>query len=761
MGKLNIWKWRSTKIILSLALLLSIICLIQMLRPGREYLYEGGMCFTEGLAVSGQPVYEGISLPAGVYRVALEYSTSEDLRSLCQVKDGTVFPGGLLTNGESLYSGLTETRFQMWLFERADALQVSINYDGVGRLETGRLRIYDTGQLWGIYLTVVLTVTLLLLAVQLLYAYDKEYGIARENKAVMLGLTVIVVLASVPYLVGGVPTGGDLGYHMHRIEGVRDGILAGYFPVRLEPEWVHGHGYASGIFYCSTLLLFPAFLRIIGFPVTFAYNCYVIGLNIATALIAYYSLSRIFRDKYIGLAGSALYTLSIFRFYRLLAGTVGEYSAITFLPLLVYGFWRVFTQDRQDKKYRTCWIPLAFGYAGLFQTHVLSCEITAFLTVVLCLVMIKRVLRRETFWELCKGAAAALIMSAWFLVPFLDYYVREDLHIKHVWARTIQERGLYPAQLLFHWWRGGGNALLGESGMTNSQAMGVGFVLMLGLFFFVILWFGGRLAHREDPVWKLGQLSVILGGLLLIMSQDFFPWDTIQKINRLTASLVSSLQFPYRFLGWSSTFLVILCCCCLYYFKGNGNRLQWRAGILCVAVGIATSGMYYAEHSARDVQYINLYNVEGMGFGYISGAEYLVEGTTQDSLLYHAPVASDNVQITDYEKGALKAEFFCSNVSGQEGYVELPLLHYYGYRAYGENGELTACKGDNNLVRVVIPAGCSTRVTVRFVSPWYWRVAEGVSWLGTVWILFVCIRYQKKKMEHAERGRHEGIPAKA
>lgn len=747
---------------MSLALLLAIICLIQMMRPGREYLYEGGMCFTEGIAVSGQPVYEGISLPAGVYRVALEYSTSEDLRSLCQVQDGSVFPGALLTNGETLYSGLTETRFQMWLFERADALQVKINYDGVGRLETGRLRIYDTKQLWGIYLTVVLTVTLLLLTAQLLYAYDKEYGIVRENKVVMLGLTVIVVIASVPYLVGGVPAGADLGYHMHRIEGIKDGILAGYFPVRLEPEWLHGHGYANGIFYCGTLLLFPAFLRIIGFPVTFAYNCYVIGLNIATALIAYYSISRIFREKYIGLAGSALYTLSVFRLSRLMQkATVGECSAYVFLPLLIYGFWRVFTQDRRDKGYRTCWIPLAFGYAGLFQTHVLSCEITAFLTVILCAVMIKRVLRRETFWELCKGAVGALIMSAWFLVPFLDYYAREDLHIKHGWARTIQERGIYPAQLLFHWWRHGDNAIIGESGMLHSQAMGVGFVLILGFSFFVILWFGGRLAHRENPVWKLGQLSVFLGGLLMLMSQDFFPWDAIQKTGHFAASLISSLQIPDRFLGWGCAILVMPCCCCLYYFRENKNHLLWRVGILCVAVGIATSGMYYAEHVGRDMRYMNLYNVEGMGFGYISGAEYLVEGTTQDSLLYHGPTASENVQIADYEKGALRAEFYCSNVSGQEGYVELPLLHYYGYRAYGENGELTVCKGDNNLVRVVIPAGCSMKVTVRFVSPWYWRAAEGVSWLGTMWILFMCIRHQKKRPEHTERGKHEGIPAKA
>lgn len=747
-----------------MALLLALVCLIQMLRPRREYLYEGGTCFTEGIAVHEQPIYEGISLPAGVYRVALEYSTSEDMRSLCQVQDGTVFPGGLLTNGETFYSGLSETRFQMWLFERADALQVLVNYDGVGHLNTGNLRIYDTGQLWGMYLTVVLAATLFALAAQLLYAYNKEYGISRENKAVLFWLPVIVLLACAPYLLEGMPSGGDLGYHLHRIEGIKDGIQAGYFPVRLEPEWVHGHGYANGIFYCGTLLLFPALLRIIGFPITFSYNCFVVGLNIVTALLAYYSFSRIFRDKYIGLAGSALYTLSVFRIYKLMAAVVGECSALAFLPLLIYGFWRVFTEDRQDKEYRTCWIPLAFGYAGLLQTHVLSCEITAFLTVAVCVALIKRVLRRETFWELCKGAAGALAMSAWFLVPFLDYYVREDLHIKHVWARTIQERGIYPAQLLFNWWRHGTNAIFGEPGMTYSEAIGMGFVPMLGLFFFVILWFSGRLARRRDPLWQLGRISAVLGALMLVLSQEFFPWDAIQKTGRLAAALISSLQFPSRFLGWGGAFLTVLCCLSLYYFKESGNRLLWRVGILCVAAAVITSSMYLTDHIGRDKQRTYLYNVEGMGFGYVSGAEYLVEGTAWDSLLYHGPVTSENVVAADYEKGALRAELYCSNGSGQEGYVELPLLHYYGYRAYGETGELTVCKGDNNVVRVLIPAGYSAGVAVRFVSPWYWRAAEAVSYIGVLWIASVCvILYRRRKKVgsgHAEGREREEIPAK-
>lgn len=740
------WKLKSTKAVLAISAFLIVLCVVRMLWPNRDYLYEGETLFQEGAPVSDYPVFGGIRLPVGVYRVELEYSCSTDMQNLLEVRDGNVSPYGLLTHGEQLYSGLSKTGFHMWLFERADAMEVLVKYDGQGNLRTGNLRIYETNQLWGICLTVIVAVTLLLLAALALRWYDRQYGISRENKHVMFLLLVLTVMASVPYLTGATPSGADFTYHLQRIEGIKDGILSGQFPVRLEPEWVHGHGYANGIFYCGTFLLFPALLRIIGFPVTFSYNCYAVALNAATVLIAYYSFSRIFNNKYIGVAGSALYTLSIFRIYKLVfASAVGEGSAVTFMPLVVYGFWRVFTEDRRGKAYRSCWIPLALGYAGLIQTHVLSCEITAFLTVLVCAVAIKNIFHKETFRELCKGALGAFLLSLWFLVPFLDYYIREDLHIKHVWARPIQERGLYLAQLLFNWWRFGGNAIIGESGMRHSHAMGVGFVLVLGFLVFGGLWFCGKLRNSDNRIWKMGKIAFVLGALLMWMSLEIFPWDKIQNSSHLAASLVSSLQFPNRFLGWATTFLVLTFCCCLYYFREKGQRILYFAGFMCALTAIATSSLYLYDHMGRDHYLLTLYNEEGMGHGYISGAEYLVEGTSEQTLLYHSPVTSGEIQITDYEKGALRADFMCSNTGGEEGYVELPLLHYYGYRAYAGEKEqpLPVCKGDNNVVRVIIPADCSTHVTVKFVSPWYWRIAEIVSYMTLLPVLAMGLRRRK------------------
>ena len=749
MKKIKFVKRKSTLIILMVAVFLCLVCILQILRSNREYHYEGKTVFEEGVPVNGYAIFGDVSLPVGVYRVQLDYDCSTDMQSICEVRDGTVFTGGLLTHGEQFYSGLHNTDFHMWVFERTKALELLINYDGVGDLETGDLHIYETNQLWQMGLTIILFFFIVIIIVQQIYFYEKDYGISRENKNVIFFLGLIILIASVPYLAGGAPSGADLGYHLHRIEGIKEGILAGQFPVRLEPQWVHGHGYANGVFYCGALLLFPALLRLIGFPITFCYICYCIALNIATTLIAYYVFSRIFRSKTIGVVGSALYTLSIFRIYKLIiTSAVGEGSAVTFMPLVVYGFWRVFTEDKHDKRYKSSWIPLTIGYAGLIQTHVLSCEITAFLTVILCLIFIKKIFCKETFLELLKGAMGALILSLWFLVPFVDYYLREDLHIKHVWARPIQDRGLYVAQLLFNWWRLGNNALIGESGMQHSHALGIGFGFGLGFMVYGILWFGGRFRQSDEPLWKLGKLSFVLGGMLMVMSLEAFPWDTIQNMNHVAASLVSSLQFPNRFLGWASVFMTILVCCCLIFFQQRGHRLFYLGGILCAATCIMTSGMYLQDFICRDHPLLTLYNEEGMGFGYISGAEYLIEGTQEETLLYHDPFVSENVVISDYQKGALSAEFFCDNRDASAGYVDFPLLHYYGYRAYSQDKEqqFGVCKGDNNLVRVLIPGNCHTQIRVEFVSPWYWRAAEIISYAGLIWMIVILVRRQHEKI---------------
>ena len=728
-------------------------CMIRIAMPNKTYFFTGQTVFESGVPVNDTLIYDGIALKPGVYSIELSYETDYDRGAHCTLRDGTVFTGGLLTNGEHFYKNLGKTGFHAWLYESTEHMQVVVTYDGGGSLVTGDLKVTETNLMWTKLLVVLLFGLALALAIMTYYYYQQKYEVSSRKKQVFFFLALISLVASLPYLHEGVISGADLTYHLLRIEGVKDGLLSGQIPVRIEPGWLYDHGYADAIFYCNTLLVIPALLRMAGFTILSSYCIYCILLNIATAWIAYHCFSRIYESDTIGLVCSGLYTLSVFRIYKLtITSAVGEGSAYVFLPLILYGFYRVFSEDRKEKKYKTAWVPLAIGYAGLMQTHVLTCEITLFLTIVICLIFLPRIFHLNTFLELAKGALAALGLSMWYLVPFVDYYLTQDMHIKHASARTIQERGTLPAQLAFHFWSTGDNTPLGNNGMQYSHPVGVGFVLALGLFVFAALAINGAYQkiknsnnnsnNSKKAKVGLGVVSAIMGTLLLVMSLNVFPWNAIQNRNGLSAALVSSLQFPNRFLGWGTVFLVTVFGYVLWYFA-NGKRAYYRIGILVAILSILSGNMYMLDYVAKDQNHYNLYHEEGMGFGYISGAEYLIEGTDEEKLTFDNPVAGPKVTILSYEQKALHVKMECRNVGGYS-YVTLPLLSYKGYRAKdGEGRRLVVTDGTNHLLRVQVPAGFAGEIRVDFVSPLYWRISEIIS-LATLIGLLAAWKFGRK-----------------
>lgn len=744
---LKLWKRKGIIVFSGIIFVVLAVLVIKMIIPCREYIYHDSYSFETGVSTAQTVIYDGIRLRPGVYLVALEYDTDTDLGALCTVADGTVFTGGLLSNGEHLYSGLGKTNYAVWLYESTENFQVTVSYNGEGSLSTGALTITETNQLWTMLSTIVIFVWLVGSCLIVYYYYDKKYIVSKEIKHTFFFLAVISLIASLPYLNGYNITGADLTYHLQRIEGVKDGLLGGQFPVRIEPRWVYDHGYASAIFYCNTFLYFPAILRLLGFTVSASYNAYCILINIITVWIAYYCFGKMMKDRNIGIACSGLYTMSIFRIYKLVGTTaVGEGSAVAFMPLVAYGLYRIFSENTEEKKYKTSWVPLMLGLAGLIQTHVLSCEITAFVVVVYCLAFIFKVFRPAVFLELAKGGLGAALISLWFLVPFVDYYLTQDVHIKHVSARTIQESGLYVAQLLFHFWTTGSNLTSAGYGMQHSHPIGIGLVLIIALGVFLILWFSGVFRKTHDNRLTFVKVTALLGILLLFMSTNSFPWDRIQSLNPVVASLVSSLQFPNRFLGWGTVCLVIVFGYCLLHFKEHAVHCYWIMTAVAF-IGVTTSGMYLSDFIMRDQNYFELYNEESMGFGYISGAEYLIQGTDESLLTFSGPKAGDSVEISRYEKKYLKTKLSCNNRTSVDSSVELPLLLYKGYRAIDvDTGQwLQISAGDNQKVCIRIPANFAGNIQVDFVSPVYWRIAEWIS-AGTAILLIVAgWRYRRKK----------------
>ena len=763
---LQLTKKRSFWVLLAIQVAVLVFGIVNLF--GHDAVYSYGiddMQANFGSVLEGQGVYADESygltgnlvdfnvdyLPKGVYVVELKYDTDISYENMCTVSAELAPYNSFFTNGAPLQNGLAATDFEMWLTEDVIGVIVHAAYEKGSLLVEG-LNIYETNALYRIYLFGICLACGLLSGGYLYYQYDKKYGVSSEKKKVFFGWLVITLMSSLTVMADYVISSGDVGYHLMRIEGLKDGILSGQFPVRIAPKWLENHGYASAIFYPEIMLLPAAFLRMIGFTVTTSYRIYMVILNGATAWIAYYSFSKMFKSSNLGLICSMLHTLSIYRIFKLITcGAIGEAHGIMFLPLIVYGFYKVFTEDHKAKEYKWCFLPLSIGFAGIIQSHMLTCELVGGFTILLCIILWKKVFRKETFWALVKTVIVACLLSLWFIVPFLDYMITGNFRIQNVSARTIQDRGLLLSHLFVSHPINGGGIFFNETGMVDSMPMGIGFTLLVVLLIWCYLVFvdkkellsEGRLLKQE---YVAGMILSVFSVMALVMTLSAFPWNRIHGMNKLFEVLVSSLQFPSRFLSIASIAIVALAGIIGMYFirKGNGGL---EKGFYFAAVLLTmTTGMYLLTDTLYTGSYAKIYNPAGMGYGYISGAEYLPHGTDQSQLVFGYPQAAENVEIEGYQQGSLAWDVNCYNQSSVDSYIKLPLLYYKGYEAIdADTGEkMKAYDGDNHAVCVEVPAGYSGIISVAFVSPWYWRVAEIINVLAFIGVVLMFKKDRKR-----------------
>lgn len=742
---------------------MTIITLLLILAVGEKKKYIYPIDRTIVSAGDGIILYGPIELPIGIYSVCIEYQTSAGFVYAVDLTDNEMPPVKVMQNTQQLSPAHSSEEFHLWLLSKSDNLTLSVYGDSEQGIYFKQVCIMETGQLWYCAILGVLLLGILILGGIFCAAWHHVHKIPTSGFVVAGLIVLLTILLSRPFLMNWLIYASDVGYHLERIDGVASSILNGVFPMRLEPNFPYGYGYADGVLYGSTLLYIPAVMWLIGFPVLYFYNIFIILINFATILVAFYCFYKMFKDKYIGLMCSALYAFSLYRisvFFR--QGYLGEGCAQIFLPLLLYGYYRLFTEETEKKSYRTIWLILTLGYSGVLQSHTLTCELALIWTVIACLVNVRRVFRKATLIQLAVGAAATLLCNIWYIIPFLDYYMSENLLVKNTGKRLIQHEGITLERVFTHFFHG---AMLDAKGVPI-RAVGPGLIPMLALFVFLGLAAYSLFRRRKDKLLAVAGMCAAFSFVCIVLSLKVFPWDWIHQTSSAAEKIVSKFQYPTRFLNWGTLFMVPVFGYCLWYakYESKCKKVLYRIGVAAVVLAVGTSSIYLIYRIMYINEKVRLFD-NNQVFGYVSGGEYLIYGTDMTKLSYDTPRASETVQLANYEKGDLSADFWCVNVSDSEdGYVEVPLFLYKGYRIDTGSGErLTCVYGDNNVIRVLIPPNFNDSVSVRFVSPIYWRISEAVSamaWLAL--IVYVVRRVRERRSnsdyecnsDHCGAGRH-------
>lgn len=578
-----------------------------------------------------------------------------------------------------------------------------------------------------------------------------------KNKKYTVCYLVIILMASFPLFNNYLIRGHDIYFHLMRIEGLAQGLRAGEFPVRIQPAWYDGYGYAVSVFY-SDLFLYPAaLLRLLGISLQDTYKVYVVLCNIATALISGYSFGTIFRKREIGVFGSCLYTLAPYRLVNLYTrGALGEYTGMIFWPLLIYSCVLLLNEDRNRVQLQKGAVFMGISMAGMLQSHMLTAEIACMVLLLLVIVYCRRIFHKEVMLAGCGAVAVALGLSAWFLIPFLDYMLLGRFNINSIRNNDImiQRQGTFLSQVFAIFDNAVGQSLDSGAGTAGDFTQGAGLSLMLSVIILMLLCIRGYLKQEERRNRQVTITAAGLGVLMVVMSTLYFPWDRLCRISRIFRYIIVKIQFPWRFTGIAVGLLVVVWCAVLNYTERENDRRK-KVITICLAVGILllSVGHFVIDLNQR-AERIQVRSVEEMDTFVASGEEYLPVDTVLDKLKTQELYKDDSVEISDVVFHGTSITMHVKNTSAQQTGLELPRLYYSGYQALevtdeGQHFPIEVTDGTNHVIKLMIPEQTEGNITLSFREPWYWRLAEIITLLSAgIVILYTYKIWTREKLKN-------------
>ena len=697
----------------------------------------------------GRFVYTNdFTMDPGVYRITVQYD-SDSSKNFSTVSANTNAYFGLFVDQIPLPNALNEVSYQVYLFDKTSDFSVEFYYGGEGYLIAKDIQIVKTNKLLRIELFIWVLLSICINSV--LYGickYGAFVNLLNERRIVVF-ILLGAIFVSYPIFTGYMRYGVDIGFHLTRIEGLKNELHNGQFPVKMQTLWCYGYGYPVSLYYGDLFLCIPVFLRIVGFSVQFSYNAFLFIINFATIAIAYWCCKQISNNRMISFICAMLYTMMPFRISDMYKGsTIGEVIAMTFTPLIAYGIYAVFTYEVTNIKYKRLWIPLIIGFSGIIQSHVLTCVLTGYSIIFVCIVLINKVFQKERFVVLCKTVIYTSLLNAWFLFPCMLSMGHLDIGQPYRNANLIQDDGARLHELFSFW------------GDGNLNVKGIGFCLGIGLYIYLY-------CRWCKTMRKQGVFFFVMSLLVLYASTVYFPWNKLSLLLGEYARLVNNMQFPTRWLGIAAVLAMFCLCFTLQEIQLHGYKqeMKYLACMLLVLGMISAEYNFYTGNKFDDVRkvydYAKLGRTDYCVGEYVyfeednyTSEEFLRTKLKINELIPGLVIASENVEYANYQKEGTATYLTCINNSEYEGYVELPLLFYEQYVAdtSAEERLQTQC-GDNHKLRVMIPAEFIGDIVVDYKRPIWWRfcdILSAMAWFGVVGVIIKNRRNDREIKKKAE-----------
>lgn len=690
------------------------------------------------LQSTGLEDFQNLSLAPGTYTAYLSYDSdrSDDTVLFDAPNKDTFF----LSDTLNLYTWRHSDQIQLWVLQETSNINLVVTNDS--NVSFSEIRLYHNSN-WRKILWVF--VLLIFFVMDFIFWICTKYLLPSSNKLALflqfLFLLVALLLSCLPLLMHGI-AGDDVVFHLERIEGLSETLFTGQFPVRIYSSFFDGAGYCISVFYGDYLLYPAAILHQMGFPLQTCLKGYYVFTNFLTLWIAWYSFSKILKNRWILTFTTTAYVLSLYRFcdlYRRAA--VGELTAMIFMPLVLCGFYLLFTRPKrndsllQENRDSVPIRMIALGMTGILTSHIVSSVLLAFFLFLWCLFYLPLLFQKRTLFSLLKAVLLSICLSAFFLVPFLDYIVTQPIEM------TSSVMGLFLSS--DDKWITIKNLFAVGIPTQNAEPFGVFYIL---LWFLFGLW---NLHHfrrsKESQTFYLHMVLFLLTGLFICMTTSRFPWGFLTKKIPAFSLLMSTIQFSFRFAEVAVFLCVLEGGLLLQMISIKPRRTAFYLPICFFAV--FSSAILSVHTFFSQPNQIYIYDKAGLSiyysYGYAQGYD-IADGfylpVNADITLFQGmdPISSDkDLQIDTYSKKGQTITFHCVNSSESSQTLTVPLLYYKGYTAYNmATGEqLTVTPDSHSIVSVTIPAGFQDDLIITYKEPWYWRIAEFLSLFCLVFLI--------------------------
>lgn len=664
-------------------------------------------------AVANTPSYV---MNKGSYRATLNYSADKDGNVLELWEQGDKIAAWQLNYWEK------ELTVDFALSKDAKALQLRINYGGDGALTVKRLSLApytlfytDTYFLIGVFL-------LLHLAAWLYVRSGKRLSQEKlVDYAVILG---VALLATTPMMQTYLYNADDLCYHLARLEGLKDGILDGQvIPVNILPEGLQNNGYMNAM-YPYLFLYIGAFMRLCGVSLAFSYKTLIFLSNLGSAVCAYVAVKSMVKSRRSVILSVVLYTLMPYRFTNIFSrGDLGETLALVFWPMVIAGLYHIVMGDRKK------WHYLVIGFTGALQSHILSVAYVAAVCVITALLYCVRIARERRYTELLKAAGLTVLLNAWYVVPFLYYYFKENLD-----KDVLRWSGYFEQSINL-------SNMTQTLSLYNKQYFSLGLALLgcLGIgIVYLLCERRGKVSGADGFMLYL----LTLGGIFVFLATGYFPSRALMK-NAFFENIATMLQFPWRFLGPASA-------CFLFVGAAGLARSEllkpYRNLIFAMLVSLNLLVIVSVPADNNHVPYKNAESAASKGHETKLGAsvglfyphEWRLMGATEDRLTGSVVISDiSSVSVYDFRKEGTKAAVSYIARS-DDAYIELPVQNYLGYRAVNELGQPVRIEqGNGGRMRIFVDGdGAEHRIYVRYGPVPGFIIADVVSALTVLYCLY-------------------------